>query len=57
MDVQVWVFSYPGNKEEDYTLNQTCLPQNTFVSTPNSLCLYFLIFDRILTGCTTIPLK
>ena len=26
---------------------QTCLPQNTSVSNPNSLCPYFQIFDQI----------
>ena len=29
------------------TLTQNCLPENTFVSTPNSLCPYFQIFDQI----------
>ena len=36
------------------TLQQTCLPHNTSVSTPNSLCPYFQIFDQIFVcGCTT----
>ena len=34
-------------------LRQTCLAQNTSVSTPNSLCPYFHIFDPIFCGCTT----
>ena len=32
---------------------QTCPSQNTSVNTPNNLCLYFPIFDRIFCGCTT----
>ena len=46
----------------DMTTDQTCLPQNTSLSTsnsftslstPNSLCPYFQILDRIFGGCTT----
>ena len=36
---------------------QTCLPQNTSVRTPNSLCPYFQIFCHIFCGCTTNQLK
>ena len=35
------------------TRQQTCLPQNTSVSTPNTLCLYFQISDQIFCRCTT----
>ena len=33
--------------------SKTCLPQNTSVSAPNSLCPYFQIFNWIFCGCTT----
>ena len=36
---------------------QICLPQNTSVHTPNSLCPYFQIFCHIFCGCTTNQLK
>ena len=36
---------------------QTCLAQNTSVSTPNSLCPYFQIFDQIFCRCTTSQSK
>ena len=33
---------------------QTCLPKNTFVSTPNSLCPYFQMFDRMFADAPPI---
>ena len=45
----------------EYHITQTCLPQNNSVSTPNSLCLYFQIFDWIFFfffgGCNTSQSK
>ena len=40
-----------------FDMLQTCLPQNTSSSTPNSPCLYCQIFDRIFCGCTTNQLQ
>ena len=36
---------------------QTCLPQNTSVRTPNSLCPYFQIFDQIFLCADTPPIS
>ena len=35
-------------ERENGILSQTCLPQNTSVSSPNCLCPYFQILDRII---------
>ena len=35
-------------EKENCILSQTCLPQKTSVSTPNCLCPYFQIYNRII---------
>ena len=52
-----WLTCSSSFKQTTYSIvrleeNQTCLPQNTSVSIPNRLCLYFQIFDQILCRCT-----